>query len=376
MRLLVVAARPFRPGGKGDQVRLAQVVDALAAKHAVTILQPLAEPCATPAAATTVDSVRLTLAERATGALIASLLGRPAQTGWCAPPRFVRRVREHALSHDAVLYVTSRVFVPDAGPAVAVDHVDALSENTLRRATSYKLRALRFLWRAEANRLRRWERRAAMASTVQLVTSPSDADALPREPVPIIVPIGVDLDRTPPPTCGERDIDVIFTGDMRYPPNRDAAAWLAADILPRLLERRPGVRAVFAGRGADTLPSYAGVEVVSDVPDLGAWLTRAKIAVAPLRIGTGVPNKVLEAACAGAAIVLTASANSGLGLSDAAAGVADDAEPLADEIARLLERPSLRLERRARLASELQRFSLPTVTARYAASLDALEGSK
>lgn len=372
MRLLVVAARSFRPGGKGDQIRLMQVVAALAADHEVTVLQPADEGTAAPPHGARIASVRLTAAERAAGALAAWLRGRPAQIGWCAPWRFARAIRRQARRHDAVLFVTSRVFVPGAAARVAVDHVDALSENARRRSTTYRLPLVRLLWRSEARRLRRWERRAAHASEVQLVTSPADAGALPPAPAPVVVPVGVDLDAAPEPVAGARDIDVIFTGDMRYPPNRDAAQWLATDIAPRLRARRPATRVVVAGRFASTLPPLDGVDVVSDVPDLGAWLARSKVAVAPLRLGTGVPNKVLEAARAGAAVALTPDANAGLGLPATAAAVGDSADELATEVAVLLDEPAARDARATALRRELERFDLPAVGARYVAALAGL----
>ena len=83
------------------------------------------------------------------------------------------------------------------------------------------------------------------------------------------------------------------------------------------------------GRDASSL-RLSGVEVASDVPDLLAYLRRAKVAIAPLRIGTGTPYKVLEAAASGAAVVATAWAAQCFGLPAAGstrgrAGAADGA---------------------------------------------------
>jgi glycosyltransferase involved in cell wall biosynthesis len=373
VKLLVAAPRAPWATGKGDQVRLAQVLPRLAARHEVTVVYPVAtaaaQPPGLPAGATGVP-VPVDRIERVASAAAAWLRGRPAQVGWFAPPRLTARLRRLARSHDLVLFVTSRAVVPVAGPT-AVDHVDCLSLNAARRAKSYRSALLRALWREEARRLRRWERRVAAEAGAQLVTSPADAASLPTDPPPIVVPNGVALARTVQPASLEaRDIDVVLTGNMAYPPNSDAAGWLAEEIVPRLeaKAKRP-VRVVVAGRSASRLPRWAGVEVASDVPDLAALLARAKVAVAPLRIGTGVPNKVLEAAQADAALVLTPQANVALALPPAAAAVACDAEAFASEVLALLNSDELRHSRIRRMRAELQRFDLDHVTGAYEAGV-------
>lgn len=373
MRLLVVAPRAPWATGRGDQVRLAQVLPQLAARHKVTVVHPVAAGAAEPPAVptgTTVIAVPVGRIQRLANAGSGWLCGRPGQIGWFAPRRLAARVRRLARSHDLVLFVTSRAVVPVAAPA-AVDHVDCLSLNAARRATSYRSALLRALWREEARRLRRWERRVAGEVAAQLVTSPADAASLPAHPPLTVVPNGVRLARTAAASSlGGRDIDVLLTGNMAYPPNRDAAGWLGEEIVPRLqAEAKRPLRVVVAGRAASRLPRWKGVEVASDVPDLAALLVRAKVAVAPLRIGTGVPNKVLEAALADAALVLTPHANAALVLPPSAAAVVADAGGFAREVLALLNSDELRSSRVQGMRAELERFDLDHVTAAYEAGV-------
>ncbi|MDQ8047236.1 MAG: glycosyltransferase, partial [Solirubrobacteraceae bacterium] len=96
---------------------------------------------------------------------------------------------------------------------------------------------------------------------------------------------------------------VVLSGNMQYPPNRAAYEVLVAEVLPLVRAVRPDARVRVVGRAAATLPPVAGVELLSDVPDMHAALRDATVAVAPLEGGTGAPNKVLEAAVAGCAVV-------------------------------------------------------------------------
>jgi hypothetical protein len=249
-----------------------------------------------------------------------------------------RRARDQAAKADVVLVNTSRSLRGPLPAPVVLDHVDALSLNMRRRATGPERVPTRAAARLEAALMRRWERRAARWCTCQVATTPEDAASLPAEPRCEVIPVGWDA-QAAVDERGERDLDVVLSGNMGYPPNRDAAEWFASEILPAVRRRRPGTSAWVVGRGASSL-RLSGVEIASDVPDLLAYLRRAKVAIAPLRMGTGSPYKVLEAAASGAAVVATGWAARGFGLP--AAG--DGAEELARRTVELLDNEAMRAE--------------------------------
>ena len=140
---------------------------------------------------------------------------------------------------------------------------------------------------------------------------------------------------------------VVFTGTLDYAPNVAAVAWAAADIWPRVRAAAPGARWVVAGRrpvaAVQALDGRNGVEVHANVPDMAAALGAAGVALAPMRTGVGIKNKVLEAWACARPVVLTRRAAEGLALppghadlvQDTAAGIADAAAwLLRDEAAR------------------------------------------
>jgi glycosyltransferase involved in cell wall biosynthesis len=54
------------------------------------------------------------------------------------------------------------------------------------------------------------------------------------------------------------------------------------------------------------------VVVTGEVPDVSDWLLRAEVGVAPLRIGAGMQNKLVQAMAAGLPVVATPVANEGI----------------------------------------------------------------
>jgi len=141
-----------------------------------------------------------------------------------------------------------------------------------------------------------------------------------------VVPNGValpdaDAPEDPRPT-------VVFAGTLDYAPNLHAVAFTAAEIWPRLRARVPGTRWVIAGRrptaAVRALDGQDGVEVRADVPDMAAELHAAWVALASMRTGVGLKNKVLEAWACGRPVVMTGRAMNGLVLPPGHAGLMQD----------------------------------------------------
>jgi len=85
------------------------------------------------------------------------------------------------------------------------------------------------------------------------------------------------------------------------------------------------------------LAARAGVEVLGAVDDMAAVLRRAWVAVAPMRSGAGIKNKVLEAWAAGKPTVMTTLAVGGLHLVESErALVRDEPRQMAEVVSRLL----------------------------------------
>jgi glycosyltransferase involved in cell wall biosynthesis len=85
----------------------------------------------------------------------------------------------------------------------------------------------------------------------------------------------------------------------------------------------------------EALAGVDGVEVHGDVADLGAELRAAWVAVAPMRLGAGIKNKVLEAWAAGRPVVMSRVAANGLAVADGLEQlVTDDRD---EQIARIVE---------------------------------------
>jgi polysaccharide biosynthesis protein PslH len=120
------------------------------------------------------------------------------------------------------------------------------------------------------------------------------------------------------PRRRQRTHDLLFVGNLRYPPNATAARLLVDQLLPAIRRRSDlPVTATIAGPyGADetvaALATHPGVRVLGFVPDLGPLYDRAAVAVVPLQTGSGTKIKVLEAFAHRVPVVTTPAGAAGL----------------------------------------------------------------
>ena len=349
MKILVLLPRFPYPLDKGDKLRAYHQIVELAKQHEIYLFalshnkvkhddyDHLHTLC------TAVDYVQIRWWESLWGILKAFFNGKPLQLGYWSSRRARRAYAnwERQVQPDVVYCQMVRTIPTVEGTHCrkVLDFQDALSLNTRRRMErSHGL--LRLILKYEYRALQRVEQEALRTFDATTVISTVDRDAI--DPSVHLVPNGVDtnyFDAThyPLPTT---HYTLVFTGNMAYAPNVDAAYWLVKEIMPLVWKQCPyGIKVLIAG--ADPKPAVralAGpkVTVSGRLDDIREAYAAASIFVAPMRIGSGMQNKLLEAMSMGLPCVTTSLAASPLGATPwEHLLVGDSAAELADLIVKL-----------------------------------------
>lgn len=348
-----MASRFPWPPHTGDRVRAVAWLEALTEHAEVTLVAPRGTPPAGGAPCTIVA------VPRASGRLLGAAMrvlrrSLPWTSLLAAGHAWKRALRAAELTSgpfDASIVQLARLdpWVFDHLPPGRriLDAIDALGANLSERASAARGLARAF-WRHEATRTARLEAECGGRYDAVSVVAAGECPAFGERAVAI--PHGVVLG---PEAEGPRDIDLAFWGRLQYFANADAARFLVEEIWPLVRAARPGCTLLIGGADAPgwmrDVSGTDGVTVQSPLADREATLRRVRVAVVPLRFGTGMSNKVLEAADASCAVVSTPEGVRGLPELAAEVAVGRTAQDLAARILELLQHPGQAQEQGRRL---------------------------
>jgi len=304
------------------------------------------------------DSIRTGTYDR-TGALARCLMSLPTRTplriAYVASSSMRQAVAQSiAEKRPDVIYVERwralQYVPPETRIPVVCDPTDSMSlynERLMRAGRSWE----RALGLVEYLKFRRTEPVLARTVAAAVFCSQADLDFVRRlapDANLVQVPNGVDCDAFSPKRMGEEQFaEIFFSGNFLYSPNRDAVRHFLKDIFPRVKRKVPEATLTIVGNGAVKFIAaeawhVAGIRVFDFVPELRPHLARASVAVAPLRVGAGVSNKLLEAFAVGTTIVSTRIGCGDLPCRDGEhLFLADDPVLFAERVVRLLENPPL-----------------------------------
>jgi glycosyltransferase involved in cell wall biosynthesis len=180
-----------------------------------------------------------------------------------------------------------------------IDFMDVLSKGIERRISTSPF-YLKKILKTEAERLKIYENIMFEYFDNHAIISLQDQELIyhvKREEIAII-PNGIDTHFFSPDSKIEKKYTLLFNGNMQYQPNVKSAVYIVTHILPLVKEKIPGVSLLISG----TSPTKEVQELASDAVTVSGWMddirdayNQAIIFIAPMQIGTGLQNKLLEA---------------------------------------------------------------------------------
>jgi glycosyltransferase involved in cell wall biosynthesis len=133
-----------------------------------------------------------------------------------------------------------------------------------------------------------------------------------------VIPNGVDAAYYHPTTRPQENHTCTFWGRLDFGPNIQGLEWFCTRVWPLVRRKAPDARFTIYGfnatREVTRLAGKDGIAVIPDLPDLRAEVARHQVVVLPFVSGSGIKNKLLEAASMGLPILCTSRACGGLRL--------------------------------------------------------------
>lgn len=225
--------------------------------------------------------------------------------------RLVKKIQPKAIYCQLIRvseYVKNYHFCPKT-----LDYMDALSMGVERRV---KLAPwyTKWLFKSEARRLREYERSIFDYFEHKTIISEQDRALIlhPDKQEISSVSNGIDDRFFDVPSC-EKKYDLVFVGNLSYAPNIEATSFIVSELLPQNTSLtclisgatpHPSVVKMCEGSAQLTLQHW--------IPDIRMAYSEGRIFVAPMLIGTGMQNKLLEAMALGVPCITTSLANNAL----------------------------------------------------------------
>lgn len=348
-KLLVVLSRFPYPLEKGDKLRAYQQIKILSKYydiHLVTLnrntptkdqIEALNPYCKS------IRSFKVSILQFLYNLFLFSVLGKPFQLSFFYNLKMKKYIEticiENKIRKGYFQLIRTAEYARNLNMDCYLDYMDTLSIGVFRQSSHLK-GIKKWFYLLESRKLANYEEQVFPWFKKHFIISKQDQElfTFPESNEIIISPNGVS------PLFLEdfhhsKDFDICFAGNLNYPPNIKAGLFIGKEILPKL----PSVSCIFAG----ATPSQEIKAMASDtihvsgyMKDIRTGYASAKIFVAPLFIGTGLQNKLLEAMALGIPCITTPLCNNALNAKpDHEILLANSAEEFAEKITFLLHSP-------------------------------------
>tara|TARA_B110000285_G_scaffold233361_1_gene306960 strand:- start:2680 stop:3591 length:912 start_codon:yes stop_codon:yes gene_type:complete len=208
------------------------------------------------------------------------------------------------------LYVKNNHTIPKI-----IDYMDSFSKGMERRIKISNIFIKPFVI-MEFQRLKRFENLAFEFFNKHIIISENDRKEITHNKKNEIEIIGNGIDTD---YFQKIDTDIkyelVFIGNLSYIPNIEAANFIAKKILPKLLKKLPNIKILIAGSNPSTRVlklANKNIEVQGWVEDIRKTYSSGKIFFAPMNIGSGLQNKLLEAMSVGIPCITSELSNRSL----------------------------------------------------------------
>ncbi|OGV46723.1 MAG: hypothetical protein A2X46_12205 [Lentisphaerae bacterium GWF2_57_35] len=209
-------------------------------------------------------------------------------------------------------------YLPAVRTIVSIHHSLAIVNQKALKVRSPSFQKFR-IW-LMFNRLKQYEFRLYQTMDRILVLTPEERLGLlkyaPNLPVTVI-PVGVDTEYFQPADEKGREQAILFTGHYSEEPNRDAITWFVRAVWPMLGHRYPELKLYIVGPGAtpemkELARKDLRIQITGEVEDVRPYLAKARVYVCPVRMGSGMRGKILEAMAMGTPVVSTSLGAEGI----------------------------------------------------------------
>ncbi|MEL6845767.1 MAG: hypothetical protein AAFP02_21380, partial [Bacteroidota bacterium] len=231
---------------------------------------------------------RLHFVSKVLGMLRALFRALPLQVGYFFSPQIRRQIHaaiqqiqpDHLHCH---LIRTTEYIRGLSTESRSLDYMDAFAEGMKKRAEQTTNPFKKYLFHFEERRLRHYEALVFDFVERHCIISKQDREAIahPYRGQIQIVANGVDFDIFSPRET-PKHYDLVFMGNLAYPPNLAAIQYWMEEVMPLIWQTRPQTSLLMAGIGAtDQIKAYQNerVSLIENWSDISHSIAQSRILI-------------------------------------------------------------------------------------------------
>jgi polysaccharide biosynthesis protein PslH len=301
----VITSRFPYPLDKGDKLRIFNQIKSLSEHHNVKLvclsnkLPSEADLAIVQSICKEVLVIKISAIQRALNLFQSIFSSLPFQVGLFFSKSEIKTVHNYFFGCDAIYCHLIRVseYVKDLPQPKTLDYMDAFSKGVERWSQSANL-FLKPILKLEHQRLLQYETYIFDKFEYKVIITDQDKfliDHKNNQDIKV-VPNGVDFNQYKPMNV-EKKYDILFSGNMGYVPNIDAAYYAATRIMPKVWDKNKNINFLIAGMGApDKIKKLASskIAVIENYKDINLAYSESKINIAPMFLSIGLQNKILQ----------------------------------------------------------------------------------
>ena len=363
MKILIITPRIPYPPFRGDKLKIYNPAKNLSKNNQVKILtflrssKQLNDLKSFKKYGIEIETVKLTVIESLMKVFISIFTGFPFQAAWFKSSKMKKRIEELISNErfDVVYYHLIRsaqyyIENDSSKPLSVIDFTDAVSLYLKRFAEVERNPVKKFFIKIEQKRIERYEKIAEKFHTL-FICSEVDKKYLIESGLNANIKIlnnGIDVSYFQPEKTDYQKNRIIFTGNMPYYANYDAAIYFTKEIFPLIIKKVPDAEFFIVGqKPPQKIKSLESknIFVTGFVPDIKNEYLKSAVNVAPMRFGAGTLNKVIESIALGVPVVATSMAIGGLPeVLYKYIFIADDPVNFAEAVIKIINNPLIREE--------------------------------
>lgn len=363
MKILIITPRIPYPPFRGDKLKIYNLAKNLSRNHSVKILtflrskKQLNDLKSFSKYGIEIETVNLPVIDSIIKVCFSIFTHFPFQAAWFNSSKMKKRVEEIIINdnYDVVYYhlIRSAQYLTENNSSKTIkviDFTDAVSLYLKRFAEVETNPLKKFFIRIEQKRIEKYEKVAEKFHTL-FICSEADKKFLIEKGNKANIKIlnnGIDVDYFNSEKTEYKRNRIIFTGNMPYYANYDAATYFTKEIFPLIVKKVPDGEFFIVGQKPPKkiqLLASNNVFVTGFVPDIKTEYLKSAVNVAPMRFGAGTLNKVIESIVLGVPVVATSVAIGGLPkVLYKYIFIADNPVKFADEVIKIINNPRIREE--------------------------------